>query len=158
MIIKCWQFDLSSSSFSKSSLVIWEFLIHIMLSPSMQKFKHTWLACEMNAIVWCLAHSLVLPFLWIGMRTDLFQSCGHCWVFQICWPIECDTLMVSSFRVLNSSTRIRPSRCWREQEEMERIHGRTVLKISRWLQWCGQPPRTRHSGEQSEVGFRKHSY
>ena len=19
------------------------------------------------------------------MKTDLFQSCGHCWVFQICW-------------------------------------------------------------------------
>ena len=23
------------------------------------------------------------------MKTDLFQSCGHCWVFQICWHIEC---------------------------------------------------------------------
>ena len=22
------------------------------------------------------------------MKTDLFQSCGHCWVFQICWHIE----------------------------------------------------------------------
>ena len=20
------------------------------------------------------------------MKTDLFESCGHCWVFQICWP------------------------------------------------------------------------
>ena len=25
----------------------------------------------------------------IGMKTDLFQSHGHCWVFQICWHIEC---------------------------------------------------------------------
>ena len=25
------------------------------------------------------------------MKTDLFQSCGHCWVFQICWHIECST-------------------------------------------------------------------
>jgi len=23
------------------------------------------------------------------MKIDLFQSCGHCWVFQICWHIEC---------------------------------------------------------------------
>ena len=23
------------------------------------------------------------------MKTALFQSCGHCWVFQICWHIEC---------------------------------------------------------------------
>ena len=22
------------------------------------------------------------------MKTDLFQSCGHCWVFQICWHID----------------------------------------------------------------------
>ena len=25
------------------------------------------------------------------MKTDLFQSHGHCWVFQICWHIECST-------------------------------------------------------------------
>ena len=23
------------------------------------------------------------------MKIDLFQSYGHCWVFQICWHIEC---------------------------------------------------------------------
>ena len=45
----------------------------------------------------------MLPFLGIGMRTDLFWSCGHCWVVQICWHIECNTLIASSFRVLNSS-------------------------------------------------------
>ena len=22
------------------------------------------------------------------MKTDIFQSCSHCWVFQICWHIE----------------------------------------------------------------------
>ena len=57
----------------------------------------------MSAIVWCLEPSLVLFFLGIGMRNDLFQSCGHCWVFQICWHIECNTLLASSFRVFNSS-------------------------------------------------------
>ena len=40
------------------------------------------------------------------MKTDLFQSCGHCWVFQICWHIECSTLTASSFRIWNSSTGI----------------------------------------------------
>ena len=30
----------SSSSFSKSSLDIWKFLVHIILKPSMQDFKH----------------------------------------------------------------------------------------------------------------------
>ena len=40
------------------------------------------------------------------MKTDLFQSCGHCWVFQICWHIEYSTLTASSFRIWNSSDAI----------------------------------------------------
>ena len=40
------------------------------------------------------------------MKTDLFWSCGHCWVFQICWPIECSTFTTPSFRIWNSSTGI----------------------------------------------------
>ena len=40
------------------------------------------------------------------MKTDLFQSCGHCWVFQICWHIECSTFTASCFRIWNSSTGI----------------------------------------------------
>ena len=31
----------------------------------------------MSAIVWYSEHSLALPFFEIGMKTDLFQSCGH---------------------------------------------------------------------------------
>ena len=34
--------------------------------------------CEISAIVWYFEHSLALPFFGIGMKTDLFQSCGHC--------------------------------------------------------------------------------
>ena len=37
---------------------------------------------------------------------DLFQSCGHCWVFQICWHMACSTFTASSFRIWNSSTGI----------------------------------------------------
>ena len=40
------------------------------------------------------------------MKTDLFQSCGHYWVFQICWHIECSTFTASFFRIWNSSTGI----------------------------------------------------
>ena len=36
----------------------------------------------------------------------LFQSCGHCWVFQICGHIECSTFTASSFMIWNSSTGI----------------------------------------------------
>ena len=49
------------------------------------------------------------------MKTDLFQSCGHCWVFQMCWHIECSTFTASSFRIWNSSTGIpSPPDCWLE--------------------------------------------
>ena len=95
-----------SSSFSKPSLDIWKFLVLKTLKPSLQDFSMTLLAWEMSAIIQCSGNSLVLPFLGIGMRIDLFQSCGHCWVFQICWHIECNTLMASSFKVLNSSNKL----------------------------------------------------
>jgi len=32
------------------------------------------------------------------MKTDLFQSCGHCCAFQICGHIEYSTFTASSFR------------------------------------------------------------
>ena len=60
----------------------------------------------MNAVVQYFEHSLVLPFFGIGRKTDLFQSCGHCWVFQICWHIEYSTFTASSFSIWNSSTGI----------------------------------------------------
>ena len=61
------------------------------------------LACEMSAIVQYFQCCLALLFFGIGMKTDIFQSCRHCWVFQICWHIEWSTFTASSFRIWNSS-------------------------------------------------------
>ena len=70
-----------SSAFSKPSLDVWKFLVHVMLKPSMQGFKYDLkLAWTLSAIVQSFKHSLVLPFLEIGMRIDIFQSSGHCWL------------------------------------------------------------------------------
>ena len=66
----------------------------------------TLLASEIGVIVQLFEHSLSLPFFGIGMKTDLFQSCGHCWVFQISLHIECSTFTASSFRIWKSSTGI----------------------------------------------------
>ena len=52
----------------------------------------------------------------IGMKTNFFQSCGHCWVFQICWHIECGTVTASSFRI------------WSSQMEFHHLH----LLFSQW--------------------------
>ena len=49
---------------------------------------------------------LALTSFGIGMKTNHFQSCGHCWVFQICWHIECSTFTTSSSRIWSSSTGI----------------------------------------------------
>ena len=66
----------------------------------------TLLMCEMSAIVQWFEHSLALPFFGIRMKTDLFHSCGHCWVCQVSWHIECSTFIASSFRIGNSLTGI----------------------------------------------------
>ena len=63
-----------SSAFSKSSLNILKFSVHVLLKPGLENLE---LVCEMNAIVQQFEHSLALPFFVIGMKSDLFQSCGH---------------------------------------------------------------------------------
>ena len=87
-----------SSALSKSSLKIWMFLIYILLKPGLKNFEH-YLGSMLNGhnfmVVWT---SLALLSFRIGVKTDLFQSCGHCWVFLICWHIECSTFTASSFR------------------------------------------------------------
>ena len=39
-----------SSAFSKTSLNIWKFMVHILLKPGLENFEYL-LACEMSAIV-----------------------------------------------------------------------------------------------------------
>ena len=63
----------------------------------------TSLACEISAVVQRFQHSLALSFFATGTKTDIFQSCGHCWGFQIFWHIEWSTFAASSFIIWNSS-------------------------------------------------------
>ena len=65
-------------------------------STGLQGVGHNWATSLHFTSLWA---SLALPFFGIGMKTDLFQSCGHCWVFQICWHIECSTFTASCFRI-----------------------------------------------------------
>ena len=75
----------TSSAFSKSSLYIWKFSVHILLTATLKDFEHNLTSMwNEGAIVWWFEHSLALPFFETGMKTDIFQSYGHCWVFQIC--------------------------------------------------------------------------
>ena len=88
-----------SSAFSKSSLNIWKFMVQVLLKPGLENFEHyfTSVQDECNCVaVWAF---FGIAFLWDWMKTNLFQSCGHCWVFQICWHIECSTFTASCFRI-----------------------------------------------------------
>ena len=71
-----------SSAFSKTSLNIWKFMVRVLLKPGLENFEHyftsVWDKCNC-VVVWA--------FFGIRMKTDLFQSCGHCWIFQICWQV-----------------------------------------------------------------------
>ena len=93
-----------SLAFSKSSFNIWKFMVHILLKPVLENFKHyftsMWDECNYE-VVWAF---FGIAFLWDW--NDLFQSCGHGWVFQNFWHIECSTFTASSFRTWNSSTGI----------------------------------------------------
>ena len=57
----------SSCAFSKFSLYIWNFSVHVLMKPSLKNFKHI-LTSMQN--VQLLEHSLALPFYGIGIKTD----------------------------------------------------------------------------------------
>ena len=88
-------------SFSKCNLYTFKFSAHVLLNASLKDMEHyltsTWNECYCT-VVW--------TFFGIGMKAEFFQSCGYCWVFQICWHIECSTFTASPFWVWNSSAGI----------------------------------------------------
>ena len=96
----------SFSAFSKPILYTRKFSVHELLKPNFKAFEHnlTSLRNELN----CQVDRTLFGIAFFGtyLKTDLFQFCGHCWVFQICWHIDCSTLRASSFKIWNSSTGI----------------------------------------------------
>ena len=68
----------SSSAFSKSSLNIWKFTVHILLKPDLENFEHyfasLWDEC-LCAVVWIF---FVIAFFW-----DLNGN----WPFLVLWPL-----------------------------------------------------------------------
>ena len=85
---------LNSLAFSMTQqMAIWSLVPLPFLNPAWtsgsSRFPYCWslawrilsitlLACEKSATVQQFEHSLALPFFEIGMKSDLFQSYGHC--------------------------------------------------------------------------------
>ena len=98
--------SLVTLSFLNPACTSWNFLVRIMLKPSMQDFKHDLTSirdecnCSMvsrffgSSILGNWDEDLSFPVLW------------HCWIFQISWHNEWKPLRASLFRILNSSARI----------------------------------------------------
>ena len=94
------------SAFSKSSLNIWKFTVHILLKPDLENFKpqftSMWDECNC-VVVWAF---FGIAFLWDWNENWILPVLGHCWVFQICCHIECSTFTSSSFSIWNITTGI----------------------------------------------------
>ena len=95
-----------SSTFSKTSLNIWKFMVHVLLKPGLENFKHyftsMWYECNC-VVVWAF---FGIAFLW-----DWNEN----WLFPVLWPLMSfpDLLAywvqhfhTSSSRIWNSSTGI----------------------------------------------------
>ena len=67
-----------SSAFSKSSLNIWKFMVHVLLKPGLEDFEHyfasVWDECHC-AVVWTF---FGLAFLW---------DWDERWPFPVLWPL-----------------------------------------------------------------------
>ena len=61
-----------SSAFSKPSLYISKFSVHVLLKPNLKDFELYLFSYEMSVIVWRFEHSMALLFFGIGMETDLW--------------------------------------------------------------------------------------
>ena len=67
-----------SSAFSKTSLNIWKFMVHILLKPGLENFEHyfasVWDECNW-ALVWAF---FGIAFVW---------DCNENWPFPVLWPL-----------------------------------------------------------------------
>ena len=88
--LSCFSYDPSyvgnsvsgSSAFSKSSLYIWKFSVHILLMPPLETFEHYFahkcplLSDECNCVV--IGTFFGIVFLW---------NCNENWTFPVLWPL-----------------------------------------------------------------------
>ena len=68
----------ASSAFSKSSLNIWNFMVHILLKPGLENFEHYF------ASMWDKSNcAVVWPFFGIAFPWDWNEN----WPFPVLWPL-----------------------------------------------------------------------
>ena len=95
-----------SSAFSKSSLNIWKFSVHVLLKPFLENFEHyfagMWNECNC-VVVWTF---FGIALLWDWNENGPFPVLWPLLSFPNCWHIKCSTLTASSLRIWNSSAEV----------------------------------------------------
>ena len=67
-----------SSDFSKSSLNIWKFTVHVLLKPGLENFEHYFTS------VWDECNCVVV---WIFFDIAFFWDWNENWPFPVLWPL-----------------------------------------------------------------------
>ena len=95
-----------SPAFSKSSLNIWKFSVHVLLKPSLENFEYYFASVwdECNCVVVWAFFGIAFPWGW--NKNWLFPVPRPLLSFPNFWHTECSTFTASSFRIWNSSTGI----------------------------------------------------
>ena len=95
-----------SSAFSKSSLNIWKFSVHVLLKRDLENFEpyfiSVWDECN-HVVVWTFFD---IAFLWDWNENWSFPILWLLLSFPNYWHIEYSTFTASSFRIWNTSTGI----------------------------------------------------
>ena len=95
-----------SSAFSKSSLNVWKFTVHILLKPGLENFEH-YFTSMWDEYNWVVAWTFFgFAFHWDWNENCHFPVLWPLLSFQICWRIECSTFTASPFKICSSSTGI----------------------------------------------------
>ena len=76
---RCWQFDLwFRGTFSKSSLNIWKFTVHVLLKPDLENFEYYF------ASMWDECNCAVV---WAFFGIAFLRNWNENWPFPVLWPL-----------------------------------------------------------------------
>ena len=73
-----------SSAFSKCSLYIWKFSVHVLLKPSWRVLNTGLLSSEM---MWKLPHTCNCAVVWTFFGIALLWDWNEKWPFPVLWPL-----------------------------------------------------------------------
>ena len=124
-----------SSAFSKSSLNIWKFTVHVLLKPGLEDFEHyfasMWDECSCVvvwafygiAFLWDWNENGPFPVLWPLLSLSNFLA--YFWHF--CWHFSLVTNNYFNFHLIYPQPHVFGARVWVEGEESKPIYNLVLI-------------------------------